>query len=71
VTVAAQRAQTRIDQAANDRKIVPKTLGGLPAAAADSPGGGEFSHLDNLTGMELESAIARLPAEQAERYLSS
>lgn len=54
---------------APDLSNIPPTLGGLPAAAdpGDS-GGGEFSHIDNLTGMAQEQAIARLTPDQRARY---
>jgi hypothetical protein len=47
---------------------LPQTLGGVPAAA-DNGTGGEFDHLDNLAGMDLDRAIAKLSPEQQERYL--
>lgn len=49
---------------------LPKTLGGLPAAGAAEVGtnDGEFSHLDSLGGMELETAVARMTPEQQERW---
>ena len=53
-----------------DRKGLPKGLAGVPAAGGDSTGDeGEFASLDKLSGIELESALARLPKEQADRYL--
>lgn len=70
VTAVAQRARENAARAAADRAAVPTTLGAVPAAEANDPGaGGEFSHLDNLSGMELEKEIAKLPQEAAERYL--
>lgn len=48
---------------------IPPTLGGLPAAAsADSGDGGEFAHLDNLTGYDQEKAVARLTQAQRDRW---
>lgn len=48
---------------------VPPTLGGLPVAAPNDAGdAGEFSHLDNLSGMAYEKAIAKLTPEQRDRY---
>ena len=53
------------------RKDLPKDLGGLPAAGSDTGGGeDEFAQLDNLEGMELENALARMPKEKADRYLT-
>lgn len=51
-----------------DLSKIPKTLSNLPAAATDNENGGEFSHLDKLSGMDLERALAKLSPEQAERY---
>ena len=50
---------------------IPPSLGGLPAAEAEDTGSGEFAHLEKLEGMELESALARLPKDQQDRYLRS
>ena len=48
---------------------IPPTLGGIPAAAeADTGGDSEFAHIDRMTGMELENAIARMSADQRARY---
>ena len=54
-----------------DLSKIPKTLGDLPSAAIEDADGGEFSHLDRLTGMDLERAIAQLSPEQVQRYLTS
>lgn len=51
-----------------DLSKIPKTLSNLPAAASDNDDGGEFAHLDKLSGMDLERALAKLSPEQAERY---
>jgi hypothetical protein len=54
---------------APDLSALPPTLGGLPAAAEASAGdGGEFAHLDKLSGMEFETALARLSNDQKARY---
>jgi len=50
-------------------ELVPKTLGGLPAAADDENNADEFAGIKNLTGIEKEKAIARFTPEQEERYL--
>lgn len=57
---------------APDLTKIPKTLGGLPAAAEEAADGdsGEFAHLDGLTGMALERALAKLTPEQEARYLA-
>ncbi len=54
-----------------DLKVVPPNLGSVPAAggADDSTGGGEFAHLDNLEGMELENALAAMSRADQDRYL--
>jgi hypothetical protein len=69
-TPAAARLTAQQQRAAADRQRVPVTTGGLPQAGADSPAGDEFSHLDNLAGMELEAAVARLTPLQRDKYLS-
>jgi hypothetical protein len=54
---------------APDLTKLPPTLGGLPAAAENDAGdGGEFAHLEKLSGLELERALARMTADQRERY---
>ncbi len=55
-----KRADTNIN--------IPPTLGNMPAAESNS--GGEFSHLDNLTGVALERAVSKLSPEQQSRYLN-
>lgn len=52
-----------------DLSQVPTTLAQLPAAAAAETGTDEFAHLDNLSGIELENALARLTPDQEARYL--
>lgn len=48
---------------------IPPTLGGIPAAAtSDGQDGGEFAHLENLSGMAYERAIAAMSPDQRERY---
>jgi hypothetical protein len=69
-TDAAARQAANAQRAAADRKSVPTTLGGLPQAGVDAPGGDEFSHLDGLAGMELENALSRMTPEQQSKYLS-
>lgn len=52
-------------------EAAPKTLAQVPGS--DGPGdlAGEFADLDNLEGMELEQAIARMSPAQRERYAKS
>ncbi|WKL16554.1 hypothetical protein QYQ99_03085 [Comamonas testosteroni] len=56
--------------AAVDRSTLPPTLAGVPAAA-DASVGSEFAHLDGLEGTALEKALARMTADQQERYLGA
>jgi hypothetical protein len=53
-----------------DLSNLPPNIGNLPAAESSETGADEFSYLDKLSGMELESALARLTPEQTERYLT-
>lgn len=48
-----------------------KGVGEMPAASADSIADDEFSDLDNLSGLELERALAKMPEERANRYLNA
>jgi hypothetical protein len=43
-------------------------LGAAPAAAPADVGGGEFTHLDNLQGLDLEAAVAGMTADQRDRW---
>lgn len=66
--------QTSQQEPANRKPPVdaaPKTLAQVPGS--DGPGdlAGEFADLDNLEGMELEQAIARMSPAQRERYAKS
>ena len=48
-----------------------RTLANLPAAEATATGNAdEFAHLDGLAGIELEAALAKMPKDAADRYLS-
>lgn len=62
-------ADRRPTQRGRQTGKVPPTLGGLPAATIPEVSGDEFSRLDRLEGMELETALARLSAAEADRYL--
>ena len=46
-----------------------KGVGTLPAAEASEVSGDEFSDLDNLTGVDLERALAKMPEDTANKYL--
>jgi hypothetical protein len=46
-----------------------KGVGNLPPASAEPVGTDEFSDLDNLSGLELEKALARMPEERQAKYL--
>lgn len=56
-----------------DTSAAPKTLADVPAAGGDEPvdTGGEFAHLDALSGEALESAIEKMSPAQRERYLAA
>lgn len=52
-----------------DLSGVPKSLAHLPAAELPDTGSvDEFAHLDRMTGLELEKAVARLSESERERY---
>lgn len=52
-----------------DLSLVPKTLAHLPAAELPDTGSvDEFAHIDRMTGIELENAVARLSPAERERY---
>jgi hypothetical protein len=54
---------------APDLSQIPPTIGALPSATSlDGGDGGEFAHLDSLTGMDYERALARLTPDQKARY---
>jgi hypothetical protein len=46
-----------------------KGVGNLPPAGAEAVGSDEFSDLDNLFGLDLEKALARMPEERQAKYL--
>lgn len=52
-----------------DLTKIPKTLSNLPSADTEQSNDGEFSHLEKLSGMELERAVAKLTPDQVERYV--
>ena len=58
-------------KSAKETVSIPQTLGTVPAARGNEVGGGEFAHLDSLTGIQLESALRRMTKDQVNRYLSA
>jgi hypothetical protein len=55
-----------------DLSIVPKTLSGVPGADIPDTGAvDEFAHLDRLSGLDLEKAVAKLSPAEQERYLAA
>ena len=69
---AAQSAQAAQPVAQRPAAARPNpathALGTMPAAAPAEVGGGEFKHLDTLSGLELERAVAALTPDQRERW---
>lgn len=65
--------KTRTPTRRPDMSKVPKTLAELPNAGSDdaSTGDDEFAHLGKLSGMELESAVARMSESQRDRWYRS
>lgn len=51
-----------------DLSKVPPTVGRGPSAGTPSVNSDEFSHLDGLSGIALERAVARLTPDQQERW---
>lgn len=49
---------------------VPPNLSQMPAVIANASDGGEFAHLDKLTGVAYDAAYARLTTAQQERYMN-
>lgn len=68
---AAEAPKTRAGKAPNTSNL-PPTLARLPAASeADTGDEGEFAHIERLSGIERERALARMTPEQEDRYLRS
>lgn len=61
---AAEVARSRTPDLSN----VPPTVGRGPSAGTPSVNSDEFSHLDGLSGIALERAVARLTPDQQERW---
>lgn len=59
-----------VEERKPDLKAVPKNVGDLPRAGNEPTGEDEFAYLDKLEGIELEQALAKLPKDQVERYLT-
>lgn len=49
---------------------IPPNLSQMPAVIANAADGGEFVHLDKLTGVAYDAAYAKLTPSQQERYLN-
>lgn len=68
-----QKPKDPLKKSLNERKPnldrVPQTLGQVPQAQNDVAGQDEFSKLDQLSGMDLERALAALPESKARAYL--
>ncbi len=54
-----------------DLSQVPATLAGVPVASNVDIGQDEFAHLDKLSGLEIERALAKMSPEQQQRYLET
>lgn len=73
---AAQPAKprSRVDEALAARRAKagrgPVSLAQLPEAGSEAEGESEFSHLDRLSGMALERALAKMTPDQQDRYLT-
>lgn len=54
------------------QREIPPSLGSMPTAGEDNMlgDGGRFAHLDRLTGLDYETALAALSASDRERYLA-
>lgn len=59
-----------VPRAKADLGTIPPNLRGAPVAATASVGG-EFAHMEGLTGADSEKAFARLTKEQQERWLDT
>lgn len=70
LTPVERAIAARREKAQNGREV-PRTLSHVPQAAIENEGGGEFAHLDKLSGMDLELALARMTPEQEQRWLNS
>ena len=67
---AKQPIQPTKSKRAIDNTVLPKTLGNIPQAQANDTGS-EFAHLDNMTLVQRERALAGMSEDAVERYLRS
>jgi len=69
-TVAAPKPSAKVlPISKKEPAAIPKTLGGIPAAAENVTKSKEdFTYLDDLTGEDFEREIAKLKPEQRRRY---
>jgi hypothetical protein len=67
---AADPVREAVSKRKPDLKVVPPTLANLPNAGGDdaSVGEGKFAHIDSLSGMDLERAIARMSPDEQREY---
>lgn len=64
-----KKATTESKDRKPDLAGMPPTIGRGPGAANEGAVDAEFSHLEGLSGIELEKAVAKLTPEQLNRYL--
>jgi hypothetical protein len=50
---------------------IPPNIGNMPAAVQNDAPNSEFAHVDKLSGIAYEEALARMSEQQRERYLNS
>ena len=68
---AEDKAKVKAAVDSRQPKGKAKSLANLPNADAVAAGTeGEFANLEGLSGLDLERALARMPADQVERYLA-
>lgn len=63
-----QPSNAEVAQQRGGRPEAPATLNGVPEAEGE--GTDPWAHINQLTGLDYEEALARLPADQAERFLA-
>lgn len=71
-TVTAEEAKAAKEAAAAAKKSgakQPQTLAAVPAASETTSGADPFAAVDNLTGMELEEALAKMGKADSDKYL--
>jgi len=67
---AVRRQAKPAEAEAKARRAAPKTLADIPAADEASTGADRFAHIDRLTGIEQENAIARMTPSEIEAWLA-